>query len=256
MASGMRSIEISPSRSTVASMVGASKKTFMVCWTAAKFGRGATGFDARRKIRAPAIGADLAGPHQAVERVEDRDRRIGRRGIDVELIEIDALAPKPPERCLDGDARMIRGEVLPGHLLRRLIEDRPELGGDNHVVAIAEGFAEQRLGMAGSVDGGGIEEADAAIGRAAEQVDRVAVVDRRVAELEVAGKERPGDRPAAHAESRYLASVPESDRRVDHDLLSPTIPASGSDGRSARGMQLRATGRADCTLPFPGAGVY
>ncbi len=111
--------------------------------------------------------ADLAGSDQVANgagHILDRHR-----GVDPVLIhEVDAVGAQPAQRSLDGLADVFWAAVEAAErLAARGVHREPELGGDDHLVPDRlERLADQLLVDERAVDLGGVEEGDAALGRA------------------------------------------------------------------------------------------
>ena len=84
-----------------------------------------------------------------------------------------------------------------------------ELGRDDDLVApTGEGSAEQSFAVSGAVVGGGIEERDAELERAAQGADGLGVVDLAPSGRRAVEGPRAADRPAAEAERADLDPGP------------------------------------------------
>ena len=192
-----------------------------------------------REVRAADV-ADLAGPHQVVERAQHLlDRRHGVEAV--ELVEVDVVGAEPAQARLDRPDQVVarRADVVGAGA-----EAEGPLGGDDHLVAAAlDRLAQDLLGHAVRVDVGRVEhgepglEADVDEPRGLGDVARAPGLEELVAAAECAGAEaQDGDLESRTAElpefhdrcSRgFVGSVGKSLRRT-----SPRLP--GTDSRYSR----------------------
>ena len=108
---------------------------------------------------------------QGAERLVDIG--LGARAVD--LVEVDPVGLQPAQRVLDlGDDPPPRVATLVGVIAHRHVD----LAGEHHVFALAAGqrLADNRLGLAGGVHVGGVDEVDPGVQRAVDDPDALVVV--------------------------------------------------------------------------------
>jgi hypothetical protein len=93
----------------------------------------------------------------------------------VDLVQVDVVGAEATEAVVEG-----LGEVAPGRTARQrvVVQRVAGLGGEDDVVAaLAEGLAEEGLGLAKAVAVGGVEEADAGVEGLADELVGAGLVD-------------------------------------------------------------------------------
>src|SRR5664280_3729647 len=87
------------------------------------------------KVRAPAVGADLACVDQSCERLANRGGLSGGETIVMKLIQVDVIRIQTAKRVFTGFVDAFRCGITAGHLAGGFIKNRIELSGNHNLAA-------------------------------------------------------------------------------------------------------------------------